>query len=138
MKSFHAVLSGGVLLVAAFAARAALAQSEACKLPQPDAGRVLFAENCTACHGDQGKGGGLLAEALKLSPPDLTRLSARANGAFPSAHVLSILRDGGGETAGGDKTMPMWSKIFAHECGEAYGQQAIAEIRRYIETLQVR
>ena len=138
MKSFNALLSGGVLLVFAFAAGAALAQFEACKLPQPDAGRVLFAENCTVCHGDQGKGVGPLAEALNLSPPDLTKLSAGANGMFPSGHVLSVLRDGGGETTGGDKTMPMWSKIFAHECGEAYGQQAIAEIRRYIETIQVR
>ncbi len=98
---------------------------------------MLFAENCAVCHGAEGKGGGLLAEALLLSPPDLTTLAARTNGDFPSEHVLSVLHKGAGETSDGDKTMPVWAKIFSHECGEAYGEQAIAAIKRYVAGIQV-
>ncbi len=136
MKLFETALS--VIFLLAFGSTAALSQSEACKPLEPGSGRTLFAENCTVCHGPDGKGGGPLAKSLTLSPPDLTTLSARGNGAFPSAHVLSILRDGGGETREGDKAMPMWTKIFSHECGEAYGRQAIGEIKRYIETIRAR
>ncbi len=115
---------------------AAQAEPEACKLPLQNAGRSLFAENCTLCHGTDGKGGGPLAIALNLMPPDLTALKTAPDGRFPSDHVLSVLKNGSGETSEGDKTMPVWSKIFSHECGEEYGQQAIEEIRRYLETIQ--
>ena len=128
----------GAFLLVFTSSYAALAQSGPCALPEPGPGRTLFVQNCTVCHGTQGKGGGVLAKALNLSPPDLTTLAARTKGVFPSAHVLSMLREGGGETAEGDKAMPVWAKIFSHECGEDYGKRAVAEIERYIEAIQQR
>jgi len=101
-------------------------------------GLVLFAENCAICHGVDGKGGGPLAPALELMPPDLTTLASRASGKFPSDHVLFILQNGGGTTSDGDKAMPVWAKIFSHECGPAYARQAIIELERYLETIQQR
>ena len=82
-------------------------------------GATLFAENCTLCHGPDGKGGGPLALAKNLMPPDLTTLAARTHGKFPMDYVSDELRHGGGEKADGDKSMPVWKKIFAHECGDA-------------------
>ena len=38
-------------------------------------GATLFAENCTLCHGPDGKGGGPLAVAKNMTPPDLTTLA---------------------------------------------------------------
>ncbi len=99
-------------------------------------GATLFAENCTYCHGADGKGGGPLAVAKKLTPPDLTTLAARTKGKFPMNHVSDELRHGGGGDADGDKTMPVWRKIFAHECGEAYAQQAVIELEKFLTTLQ--
>ncbi len=128
----------GAFLLVFTSGCAALAQSLPCTLAGENAGQMLFAENCTVCHGIQGKGGGPLAEAMGLAPPDLTALAARTKGAFPSDHVLSILREGGGETAEGDKAMPMWDKIFSHECGEDYGKRAVTEIERYIDAMQQR
>ncbi len=138
-KALKAIATGfgGALSAFYFACLAALAEPVACVLPDHDAGRILFAENCTVCHGLDGKGGGPVAQALELAPPDLTALAGKS-GAFPSTHVLEILKNGAGETGDGGKTMPMWAKIFSHECGEVYGEQAIASIKLYIEEIQAK
>ena len=105
--------------------------------PQTEiSGARLFAENCTVCHGQDGKGGGPLAVAKNLTPPDLTALAARTNGKFPVEHVSDKLRHGGGEDADGGKTMPVWTKIFAHECGDAYARHAITELEKFLKTIQ--
>jgi len=110
--------------------------SAGCQPLKEISGQVLFADNCTHCHGGDGKGGGPLGKALGLSPPDLTTLAARMNGRFPSEHVLYMLRNGGGRKGDGDKAMPMWTAIFAHECGDAYANQADRELEHYLRTIQ--
>ncbi len=107
-----------------------------CTPPAEISGRTIFAENCTLCHGYDGKGGGPLAEAMQLAPPDLTTLAARTKGGFPVDHVFERLRHGGGHKGDGDKTMPVWTKIFAHECGDAYARKAISELEAYLKTIQ--
>jgi putative copper resistance protein D len=99
-------------------------------------GATLFAENCTLCHGPDGKGGGPLAAAKNLTPPDLTTLAARTHGKFPMDHVSDELRHGGGGKTDGDKTMPVWKKIFAHECGDAYARQAEIELEKFLRVIQ--
>jgi mono/diheme cytochrome c family protein len=101
-------------------------------------GQALFVDNCAFCHGADGKGNGFLAQELKLAPPDLTQLSKRTNGTFPSDHVMAVLEKGAGKTGDGDKAMPAWGKIFAHECGSRFKQQAILQLKRYLETIQAR
>jgi mono/diheme cytochrome c family protein len=137
MNPFAANRMARLILMLAVACGGAGAE-EACRLPSEGAGKLLYAENCTVCHGAEGKGGGPLAKALNLTPPDLTTLSTRSGGRFPAAHVLSILQNGGAEASDGDKAMPKWTKIFAHECGVMYGQKATGELERYIETIQQR
>lgn len=107
-----------------------------CKPLKDVSGPTLFADNCTFCHGGDGKGGGPLAKALRLAPPDLTTLAARMQGRFPSEHVVYMLRNGGGRKSDGDKAMPVWAEIFAHECGDAYADQAVHELEEYLRTIQ--
>ncbi len=136
-KRMQMLIVGAAAAIALpLAAAAEPPPAEGCQ-PLPEiSGPVLFADNCTVCHGPGGKGGGPLAKALGLSPPDLTMLASRAEGRFPSGHVLSILRNGGGRKGDGDKAMPAWTKIFAHECGEAYANQAVLELDKYLRTIQ--
>lgn len=49
-------------------------------------GKVLFAENCAACHGVDGTGVG---SAVRV--PDLTTLSAQNRGIFPRNFVMSVI-----------------------------------------------
>ncbi len=128
------VAAAAAVLLPQWACRAESAPG--CEPLSKISGAALFAENCTFCHGPDGKGVGPLAVAKNLKPPDLTTLAARTDGTFPMAHVSQELRHGGGENGDGDRTMPVWKKIFAHECGDAYARQALIELEKFLKTIQ--
>ncbi len=78
-------------------------------------GRDLYAKNCAACHGAQGRGDGPFAQSPSPSelsdltaPPDLSDLSF-ALGASPAMWQGKILRGGMGTG------MPSWGAIFTEE-----------------------
>ncbi|SMR70725.1 Cytochrome c [Aliiroseovarius halocynthiae] len=48
-------------------------------------GAEIYAENCASCHGDDAKGG------VYPSAPDLTNLTAKHGGAFPTRFVMSTI-----------------------------------------------
>ena len=54
------------------------------------AGQDLFEFYCASCHGRDGKGNGRVAPALKVPPPDLTRLAQQNRGTFPAARVERV------------------------------------------------
>lgn len=70
---------------------AALALTACIDTPEPPSGRQAFAENCASCHGFDAKGGGEMAAALIKKPPNLTLLSARNGGIFPTDYVMSTI-----------------------------------------------
>lgn len=63
----------------------------ACMPPPVEVGRALYDQACAACHGERGRGDGLLAGDLLTPPPDLTRLSADNGGTFPTGRVLAMI-----------------------------------------------
>ena len=60
-------------------------------IEEPIDGRTAYLENCAACHGADGTGNGPAARGLATAPPDLTQISARNGGAFPTTKVMSII-----------------------------------------------
>jgi mono/diheme cytochrome c family protein len=91
--------SGGALLVAADAP-AKLTRDDAAKLKSPVAntkksiarGRVIFMQNCTSCHGENGKAeGSLVADATDLTSPQLYKSGSSEGEIFHS------IRDGAGD-----------------------------------------
>lgn len=69
----------------------ALLTLAACVQEQPADGRMLFMDNCAACHGADAMGDGELGAELTVMPPDLTRLAARNGGVFPRDYVMSTI-----------------------------------------------
>lgn len=80
-----------------------------------DADRALFIKYCAACHGEDGKGGGVVRPALVKAPPDLTRLTRDAGGEFPLGRVIRGIDGRDTIRAHGSADMPVWGEVFAAE-----------------------
>jgi hypothetical protein len=73
-------------------------------------------------------------------PTDLTTLSKRNNGIFPSVRVVNAIKGRGGVAAHGSKEMPVWGPIFMtmeHQ-HEARAQLRVANLADYIKSMQAR
>jgi len=103
-------------------------------------GKQMFQAYCASCHGATGRGDGPAAAALKSSPADLTALRQKNGGKFPADRVTSILRGQSTVTAHGNRDMPVWGPVFWHmsQGHESEVQQRIANLTRYIESLQAK
>ena len=87
------------------------------------------------------EGNGPAAEALKIAPPDLTRLAKQNNGKFPESHVYTVIRgDSNKPDAHGAKDMPLWGALFAESSAaippDAEVHQRISNLTRYVESIQ--
>ena len=78
----------------------------------PASGPVMYATYCAACHGTKALGDGPAAQALKTQPVDLTLLSQKNGGIFPTNHVMSVLQLGVTNPAHGSAEMPIWGDLF--------------------------
>jgi mono/diheme cytochrome c family protein len=106
----------------------------------PASGRDMFINYCASCHGKDAKGDGPAATALKTPPADLTALAKNNGGKYPAMKVTAVL---GGQTdlaAHGNKEMPVWGRVFWRMSGghESEVQQRVANLNRYIESLQAK
>jgi mono/diheme cytochrome c family protein len=102
---------GGALLVSGDAP-AKLSRDDAQKLKSPvantkksiDRGRAVFLQNCTSCHGENGKAeGSLIADATDLTTPSLYKSGSSEGEIFHS------IRDGAGDQ------MPAFKSQLANE-----------------------
>jgi mono/diheme cytochrome c family protein len=69
-------------------------------------GAAIYAESCVACHGEDGRGDGPLADGLAPAPPDLSRIAARNGGDFPMAQVMSTIDGYRADDGSHDRAMP--------------------------------
>ena len=103
----------------------------------PASGKEMFKAYCAPCHGENARGEGPAASALKNPPADLTALAKNNGGKFPAERVASILR-GQGVTAHGSTEMPVWGPVFwqMSHGHETEVQQRVRNLTHYIETVQ--
>ena len=99
----------------------------------------LFKEYCAVCHGNDARGDGPAADALKKRPADLTQLSRKNNGTFPELHVMNFIKGQDVVAAHGSRDMPIWGAIFS----QMSSNQDLVQVRtyallRYIEQLQAK
>ncbi|MGA2074689.1 MAG: cytochrome c [Terriglobia bacterium] len=139
------MISRIVLLCSAFAALCGLGiaqKTNVVTVPTPHtsatSGKMMYVAYCASCHGKEGKGDGPVAGVLKVPPADLTTLSRRNNGKFPSAQVVNTITGPAGAPAHGSREMPVWGPIFMamehqHESG---ARLRVANLADYIKSLQ--
>jgi len=100
-------------------------------------GKELFAQYCVSCHGIDGKGGGPTVPALKIAPPDLTRLSR--DGKFDRAYEATWIDGTRAVAAHGTNEMPVWGRFFgkaAERGGESGTNNDIQSLVTYLESIQ--
>jgi mono/diheme cytochrome c family protein len=112
---YRTFLSLAVLLLLASVAAAQVKPAEQSATEPPDAasGKQTYMTYCASCHGENLKGAGPAATALKTPPPDLTKLAKRHDGKFPYEYVAGVVRFGKPISAHGSSDMPVWGPIFS-------------------------
>lgn len=109
--------------------------------PATPSGQQLFQDRCASCHGADATGNGSAAAGATPPPADLTRISERAGGTFPAAHIVEVITYGGKVAAHGTGPMPTWGKVFSVEggrgkIGAATSRRNVIALKRYLETIQ--
>jgi len=115
-------------------------QKHAARQPNTISGKETFLKYCASCHGADAKGNGPAAIALKPPPSDLTALTKRYDGKFPTGYVGALVKFGRSLAAHGSEDMPVWGSRFKtlDPVHDPTGQQHVDDLVAYIESLQVK
>jgi mono/diheme cytochrome c family protein len=125
----------------------AFAQSSTKTRPQANiaAGKELYHQNCSTCHGVDGKGPGpgsmynpeSVEPAKRVKPADLTALSERNSGKFPAERVRDAIYFKGSIPAHGTPEMPAWGNVFYLLKSEPkLLEERVRDLTAYIESIQ--
>lgn len=94
-------------------------------------GADLFQQYCASCHGRGGYGDGPVGRSLMVEPADLTRISARNGGEFPTRRVSELIDGRTIVPAHGPREMPVWGYLLEGEAGNA-----TASVVEYLRSIQ--
>jgi mono/diheme cytochrome c family protein len=105
------------------------------KATSPASGKEMFNSYCAVCHGEDGKGRGPAARALKKAPADLTRLSKNNKGKYPWMKVNSTIL---GTSNRAKHEMPEWGPLFrsASDGHDSEVSQRVTNLTEYVKGLQ--
>jgi len=123
---------------------AAFAQQPDKSGPKADiaAGKTLFHQRCSVCHGINGDGNGTYESGTYLPPrqpaaTDLTALSEQNAGVFPAARVEAAIHNTGPIPAHGTPEMPAWGSVFFDlKSKPKVYEQRVRDLTAYIESIQ--
>jgi len=100
-------------------------------------GPELFRAHCAACHGEDGKGNGPMAPALKTTAPNLTVLAKNHGGQFPTESVRRLIAGDEISASHGSREMPIWGPIFHQiEWDQDLGNVRVENLAKYLESIQ--
>jgi len=119
--------------VAVIAAGCGLLLSSYCAFAEENGktvtGSMLYHTHCASCHGEHGRGDGMVGKALRTRPTDLSLLAHKNGGVFPDAKVTEYIDGTRDVTAHGPRTMPVWGLVFQEK-------ETIHKIVEYLRELQ--
>jgi mono/diheme cytochrome c family protein len=108
----------------------------------PASGEQMYSTYCAVCHGAKATGNGPASPAMKIPPPDLTMLSAKNGGVFPTDHISSVLKFGVEKPAHGTSQMPIWGDLLgtlhaAAPDNATVVHQRIVNLTNYLKQIQM-
>jgi mono/diheme cytochrome c family protein len=104
--------------------------------PQLAWGKEIFLTRCASCHGEDGKGDGPAAAALKIPPSDLTKISKNNGGTFPRTAVMNFIDGERPVPAHGPRHMPVWGEVFRSEKADSEARMRLFSLTVFIESIQ--
>ena len=105
-----------------------------------NSGDYLYRVFCASCHGVGGAGDGVVADILRVRPPDLTAIARRNSGTFPRDRIYAAI-DGRQKVAGhGHADMPVWGDVLKRTEGqdEPLVKKRIDALVAYLESIQAK
>ena len=78
-------------------------------------GAAEYAQYCAGCHGEDGRGGGPIAEYFGAKPPSLTLLAKDNGGVFPLQRAYQIIDGRVPIKAHGEGDMQIWGNRYRAE-----------------------
>lgn len=102
------------------------------------AGQQEYYRYCRTCHGETGKGDGVMAPYLTVTPADLTQLRGKSGGQFPFWDVYATIEGRKMVTAHGDGEVPIWGALFRWEEGgnKDIVRGRILQLVYYLQSIQ--
>ena len=106
------------------------------------AGKELFHQRCSSCHGINADGNGTFDEGSylppsKVRPADLTVLTERNAGTFPGDRVRNAIYSKGSIPAHGTPEMPAWGDVFySLKSNPKVYEERVRDLTAYIESIQ--
>ena len=109
------------------------------------AGKELFRQHCSTCHGLDGKGSGSMYDpnsadkSRRVPPADLTVMSQQNGGTFPVDRVKEAIYNKKPVAGHGTPDMPSWGNVFYNQKSNPKRLEArVDNLTAYIESLQVK
>jgi mono/diheme cytochrome c family protein len=104
-------------------------------------GGALYKQYCASCHGESGRGDGIIAPHLRRPPTDLTRFALQNKGIFPADRLARIIDGREVQRTHGKSDMPVWGDAFKNSSmggDEETLKERIRALVKYIESIQER
>lgn len=101
--------------------------------------RSDYRRYCASCHGDEGRGDGPVAQAMKAMPADITLLSMNNDGTFPTERVRDVIDGRADVAAHGPRAMPVWGRelyLSPEGVGQRQAQDRINALTEYVRGMQ--
>jgi len=130
-----------IVAALAMAAATAVADESSDRAREIERGSSLYRVYCRNCHGEAGRGDGPMTEVLTVRPTDLTRLSRKHEGDFPTDEVYAAIDGRDDLLAHGVSKMPVWGLAFQEfdtdvdQEGQVRGR--ILQLIEYLKSIQV-
>ena len=107
----------------------------------PKEGEALYKKYCASCHGDSGKGDGVLSGFMNPHPSNLTQIAKRHGGKFSDIQVMNFISGKNMPKVHGRGDMPVWGEVFEQPSSDVVTSRAgvqskLLAITEYLRSIQ--